>query len=204
MPANNTRAELQRLLQERNEHPENVAEIDRQIHTNFDQDCAILVLDLSGFSRLTIRHGITHFLAMVHRMTTIATPIVQRHEGRVVKQEADNLFAVFVDVSSAVATAIAILQAFNAVNSGLPEDHDLHAGIGIGYGTTLVIGDEDLYGSEMNLASKLGEDLARSGEILLTEAAFTKLDTAAIDGERLRFSVSGLDLLAYKVNYSER
>lgn len=201
MSVNNTRPELQRLLQERNEHPENMAEIDRQIHTIFDQDCAILVLDLSGFSRLTIRHGITHFLAMVHRMTMIATPIVQQNSGRVVKQEADNLFAVFSDVPPAVATAIAILQAFKAVNSGLPEDHDLHAGVGIGYGKTLVIGNEDLYGSEMNLASKLGEDLARSGEILLTEAAFNQMDATAQTWEPLRFSVSGLDLLAYKVNY---
>lgn len=201
MPVNNTRSELQRLLQERNEHPEKTLEIDRQIYAIFEHDCAILVLDLSGFSRLTIRHGITHFLAMVHRMTMIATPIVQQQGGRVVKQEADNLFAVFSDVPPAVATAIAILQAFKAVNSGLPEDQDLHAGVGIGYGKTLVIGDEDLYGSEMNLASKLGEDLARSGEILVTEAAFAKVDAASRDWECLRFSISGLELLAYKVNY---
>lgn len=201
MPAN-TRAELQRLLQARNEHPDREAEIDQQICTTFEQNCAILVLDLSGFSRLTIRHGIIHFLSMVHRMTVIATPIVLAHQGRVVKQEADNLFAAFAEVSAAVDAAIAILQAFTAVNTGLPDDKDLFASVGIGYGKTLVIADEDLYGSEMNLASKLGEDLARSGEILLTEAAFRALSTSSNTWERLTLSISGLEITTYQYSGS--
>lgn len=200
MPSN-TRAELQRLLQERNEHPERNQAIDRQIHAIFDHDCAILVLDLSGFSRLTIRHGITHFLSMVHRMTTITTPIVHQHQGRVVKQEADNLFAVFEAVSAAVEAAIDILQAFAAVNTVLPEDQDLHASIGIGYGTTLIVADEDMFGSEMNLASKLGEDLARTGEILLTEAAYLQLPESPPTRrlEKMQLSISGLTITAYRV-----
>ncbi|MBM0742991.1 adenylate/guanylate cyclase domain-containing protein [Phormidium sp. CLA17] len=189
---------LHQLLQERIEHPEREEEVDRLIHQIFDQDCAILVLDLSGFSRLTIRHGIIHFLAMVHRMTAIADPIVTHHKGQVIKQEADNLFAVFPEVTMAVNAAIDILKGFAAVNTGLPDDKDLHASIGIGYGTTLVIGDSDLYGSEMNLASKLGEDIARQNEILLTENSYKQLSNAsALTWEPLSFSISGLELVSY-------
>ncbi|MBF2025170.1 MAG: adenylate/guanylate cyclase domain-containing protein [Oscillatoriales cyanobacterium C42_A2020_001] len=194
----NTRLELHRLLQERIQHPEKTAEIDRQIHQIFDQDCAILVLDLSGFSRLTIRHGIVHFLTMVHRMTAIATPIVHQHQGRVVKQEADNLFAVFTEVKPAVETALAIFEAFTTVNIDLPNDQDLYAAIGIGYGTTLVVGDDDLFGNEMNLASKMGEDLARQGEILLTEAAYHQLQPPTDLWEPLPLVISGLEVMAYK------
>ncbi|EKQ69957.1 family 3 adenylate cyclase [Leptolyngbyaceae cyanobacterium JSC-12] len=194
----NTRLELHRLLQERILHPEKIDEIDRQIHKIFDQDCAILVLDLSGFSRLTFRHGIVHFLAMVHRMTAIATPIVHQYQGRVVKQEADNLFAVFTNVKAAVATAIDIFNAFAAVNVDLPADQDLYAAIGIGYGTTLVVGDDDLFGNEMNLASKLGEDLARQGEILLTEAAYRQLQPHPEQWEAIPLVISGLEVMAYK------
>ncbi|PZV18548.1 MAG: adenylate/guanylate cyclase domain-containing protein [Leptolyngbya sp.] len=192
------RARLHQLLQERIEYPEREREVDTLIHQIFDQDCAILVLDLCGFSRLTIRHGIIHFLAMVHRMTAIAEPLVTHHKGRVIKQEADNLFAVFPDVTMAVNAAVDILKGFAAVNTGLPDDKDLHASIGIGYGTTLVIGDSDLYGSEMNLASKLGEDLAQQNEILLTEEAFKQLSNKSdLSLELLSFSVSGLSLVAY-------
>jgi adenylate cyclase len=194
----NTRAELQRLLQERIEHPESATAIDAQIRTVFEQDCAILVLDLSGFSRLTIRRGIVHFLAMVHRMTIISTPIVQSHGGRVVKQEADNLFVAFEQVEAAIATAIDLFKAFEIVNLGLPDEQDLHACIGIGYGKTLIIGNEDLYGSEMNLACKLGEDLAKRGELLLTAAAFAQIEPDSDRWEAEEFSISGVELTGHR------
>ena len=196
---NNTRTELQRLLQLRIEHPEQATDIDQQIHATFDCTCAIAVLDLSGFSRLTIRHGIIHFLSMVHRMTAIATPIVQQQQGRVVKQEADNLFAVFDSVEQAVVASTDILKAFAIANISLPDEHDLHASIGIGYGTVLNIANEDLFGSEMNLASKLGEDLARPGEILLTEAAFRHLPQPAPQWQSLELSISGMTLIVHKL-----
>ncbi len=195
----NTTLELRRLLQARLDHPDQMQAIDRQIHAIFDQDCAILVLDLSGFSRLTIRHGIVHFLAMIHRMTTIASPIIEHHQGRVVKQEADNLFATFTQVDAAVAAAIRIFEAFAIVNVDLPSDQDLYAGIGIGYGTTLIVGDQDLFGNEMNLASKLGEDLARQGELLLTAAAYQHLTTPnPAQWDTLPLVISGLEIQAYK------
>lgn len=207
--ANNTRSELIRLLQARIEHPEQSADIDQQIHATFDRDCAILVLDLSGFSRLTVRHGIIHFLTMVHRMTAIATPFIQQHQGFVIKQEADNLFAAFPEVAEAVGAAVDVLKAFKVVNMGLPSEHDLHASIGIGYGTVLMVGEEDVFGSEMNLASKLGEDLARAGEILLTAAAFNQLHPRSPDSaaslpppwKELELSISGLGFTAYQLNW---
>lgn len=194
----NNRLTLQRLLRERLENPDKSNDIDRQIHAIFDRECAILVLDLSGFSRLTIRYGIVHFLAMVQRMTVIATPIIQQQQGQVVKQEADNLFATFAQVDFAVASAIKIFHAFDRINVELPADQDLYAGIGIGFGTTLVVGNEDLFGHEMNLASKLGEDLARQGEILLTEAAYAHLKVDRQSWEALPLIISGLEIQAYK------
>jgi hypothetical protein len=80
----------------------------------------------------------------------------------VVKTEADNLFATFDTVPMAFAAAVAILESLSLANAILPEDWDVHVGIGIGFGKLLVIGHEDVYGSEMNLASKLGEDLAEA------------------------------------------
>lgn len=199
---NNTRTELSRLLQERNEHPERSPQIDHQIEKTFSQTCAILVLDMAGFSRLTIRHGIIHFLSMIHRMGMIALPIITTYGGRVFKQEADNIFALFPNVKAAVAAASDILKCFGAVNQGLPDESDLYAGIGIGYGDLLVIGEDDVYGSEMNLACKLGEDLARRGEILLTEAAHEQIAGEG-DWEELELSIAGLELITYKLKLAK-
>jgi len=207
MQVQDRRAELNRLLQQRNEHPEQSTEIDQQIYATFSETHAVLVLDMSGFSRLTIKYGIIHFLAMLQRLTTIAAPLISAHGGRVVKLEADNIFAAFDNVDLAVEAAIDILKGLAAVNTGLPNDLDLSASIGIGYGEVLMLA-EDMYGSELNLASKLGEDLARASEVLLTKAAFDNLQTEALPArgrswEELKLSVSEMELVAYKIVFSD-
>lgn len=174
-PSHADRTYFKRLLADRNQQPDRVAEIDALIRETFEQRVAILVLDMSGFSRLTIAHGIIHYLAMIEQMDVSARPAVTGNHGRVIKQEADNLFAVFDTPADAVEAALDIFRAFGAVNSVVPDSRDLYGSVGIGFGDTLVIGDEDMFGSEMNLASKLGEDLADRTEILLTEAAYAAL-----------------------------
>lgn len=198
---NNARAELNRLLQERNEHPERIDEIDRKIREAFAQTTAIMVLDMSGFSRLTIRYGVIHFLAMIHRMNAVACPVIEEHGGKVVKLDADDIFAVFPEVGKAVDASLDILKRLQAVNTGLSEEMDLYASIGIGYGEVLNMGGRDMFGEQMNLASKLGEDLARQGEIMLTEAAYKQIEGEARDFEQIEMSISGLPLVVYKIKY---
>jgi adenylate cyclase len=169
-----SRKKLERLLDRRNEHPEQLAAIDVQIVDHFEAERAILVLDMCGFSRLTIRHGIIHYLAMIRRMQTVVLPLLSSGRGKLVKTEADNVFATFARVPDALRTARQIHATLERANAVLPADWDVHVGIGIGFGPLLMIGDDDVFGSEMNLASKLGEDLAEAGDVLLTEAAFAR------------------------------
>jgi class 3 adenylate cyclase len=92
------------------ERPERAAEIDDTICVAFSQTHAIFVLDMSGFSRPTVRYEVIHFLAMVHRLCVIAQPIIKQHQGKLIKQEADNLFAVFPTVALAVDAAVDLLK----------------------------------------------------------------------------------------------
>lgn len=194
-----TRAELNKLLQERNEYPDRVAEIDADIRATFGETCAILVMDMSGFSRLTIKHGVIHFLAMIHRMNQIAMPAVEEHDGAIIKFEADNAFAIFRDVEQAVDAAVDIIKRLEAANTMLPDELDMHGKFGIGHGEVLIVQDEDLYGAEVNLASKLGEDLASRNEILLTDSAIKRVDTERRKYEEIEMSISGLHLVVHKV-----
>jgi len=192
-------AELARLLDERNEHPESLAAIDAEIWRRFGITGAVLVLDMCGFSRLTLRYGITHFLSMIRRLQQLVRPVVTAADGRIVKTEADNVFAIFDDVPDALAAARDILKQLAAANVFLPVDWDLHASIGIGYGPLLRIGEHDLFGSELNLASKLGEDIAGPEEILLSETACARVDNGTFDVEELTVEVSSLTLRAFRV-----
>ena len=116
-----------------------------------------------------------------------------------IKTEADNVFAIFAEVKAAVETAMDINRRLSAANTMLPDEMDMHGKFGIGYGEVLVVEESDIFGSEVNLASKLGEDLARREEILLTEAAFGNLETGFTEFEEIEMSVSGLKLVVRKV-----
>src|SRR5437660_8641354 len=194
-----TKEKMAKFLQERNEHPERAAEIDARIRKVFGETLAVFVMDMSGFSRQTLRHGIIHFLAQIHRMHSIATPVVESHGGEVIKYEADNIFAVFPEVEQAVEAAVELGRALELADTMLPEELDMHGEFGIGFGEILVIENGDIFGSEVNLASKLGEDLAQRGEILLTESAFALVDRSRHEYEQLLMSVSGLELVVHKV-----
>lgn len=191
------RARLEQLLQARADEPARAAELEAAIHAEFGREVAVLVLDLSGYTRLTQRHGIVNFLTLVQRMRALARPEVAARGGCVFKTEADNLFARFDDVPAALAAARALLAAFARDNAGREAEAGLHGGVGIGYGPCLVIGDTDLHGNEMNLACKLGEDLARQGEILLTPAAHAR--AAVADARPVDFTIAGLELQAWSI-----
>ena len=193
---------LKRLLTERNQYPERIEEIDANIRKAFGRKVAILAMDMCGFSRLTAQYGIIHFMAMIHQMEQAACPAVSGNGGHVIKQEADNLFAIFPDPKRALEGALDIFRAFDAMNAVLPEERDIYGSIGIGYGDTLVIDNKDMFGNEMNLACKLGEDLATKKEILLTPAAFAALPPDRFEFTTTAFSISGVDLTCHKYQRS--
>jgi class 3 adenylate cyclase len=193
---------LRQLLSQRNQYPERAQEIDQHLREAFAKTVAVLVLDMCGFSRLTVEHGIIHYLAMIHQMQEASRPAVTGNGGRVIKFDADNLFATFEDPEDALESAIDILRAFDAVNVLAPLDRDIYGSIGIGYGETLVIEDHDMFGSEVNIACKLGEDLACKSEILLTQAAFSGLPEGRYIFSPATFTISELRIDCYRYERS--
>lgn len=188
----NSRANLERLLGEMIERPEQRAELAAEIDRDFGEDRAVMVLDMSGFSRTTQSLGIVFFLPMIHQMRLIALPAVTANGGRIVKAVADNLYSLFESAPAAVAAAQEIIRGLEAANLRLPEERRLYASIGIGYGRMLIIDGNDLFGNEVNLASKLGEDVADQGEILLTEAARAQVAETGIPTRDEIASISGI------------
>src|SRR6185295_6458909 len=90
--------------------------IEESLWTDYGAEYAVFVLDMSGFSMLTRKYGIVHYLSMVRRMQLTTEPIVKSYGGIMIKYEADNCFAVFPDPLSAVNAAIAMQHAFTAEN----------------------------------------------------------------------------------------
>lgn len=173
--------------------PEARAEVERRLLARFGARRAIVVTDMSGFSRITRQRGIVHFLSLIHHMQGLCQPIVQSAGGVVVKAVADNLFALFPGPIEAARTARALHAVCAEDASGRPPDERVELSIGIGYGDILDIDQSDCFGDEVNLAFKLGEDVASGGETLITAAAAAELDGGwALEPRRTR--ISGLDL----------
>ncbi len=182
--------------------PEKREKIEAQLWGQFGTTKAVLVMDVSRFSLLTQRYGIVYNLSMVRRMQLTSQPIIEKAGGQVVKFEADNCFAMFDEVQPAIQAAITIHQAFARENTHTQEKFDIRVGIGIDHGDVLLVGGPDYFGAAVNRASKLGEDIAGPGEILVTESAFGRLPQGTgIRTEPLDLQISGLNLRAFSIKY---
>ena len=185
-----------------NEASEERHKIEDALWNEFGAEMAVFVLDMSGFSLLTRKYGIVHYLSMVRRMQLTTEPIVKSFDGSMIKYEADNCFAVFPDPLSAVHAAIAMQHAFHAANLLTSDELDIHISCGIDYGKILVVGHKDCFGDPVNRASKMGEVVANAGEILITEEAMQMIPLeAGIKTRPLSVSISGIVIPAFTIQY---
>ncbi len=174
--------------------------IEAQLWADFGAKQAVLVFDMSGFSSLCSRYGIVHYLSMVRRMQLTAAPIVQAHGGAIIKFEADNGFAVFADVQSALQAAQALNAALTAANVNTPDELDIRIGCGIDFGSILLIDGQDFFGDAVIRACKLGEDIAKPGEVLLTRSAAEHLpEEFAFALDPLDLTISGIRIEAFQL-----
>ena len=84
----------------------------------------------------------------------------------------------------------------------MDDEHPLTS-IGIDYGRFLYVNTSDCFGDPVNRAYKLGEDIARPEEILVTQEVRDRLGDAG-SSYRLKeqvISISGMEFLTYKVIY---
>ena len=176
--------------------------IENSLWAEFGAEYAVFVLDMSGFSLLTRKYGIVHYLSMVRRMQLTTEPVLKFYGRFMIKYEADNCFAIFPDPLSAIHAAIAMQHAFHAENLLTSAALDIHISCGIDFGQILVVGQEDCFGDPVNRASKMGEDLAVAGEILITKEAMQMIPAAAgIKTREMNVSISGITIPAYLVEY---
>ena len=193
----NTRDNLMTLLDELGEHPERIGDVTRRIEEVFQQERTIMVLDMSGFTRATQQGNIISFLLSINQMQRLVVPVVQENGGILVRAEHDNLTCLFDRVQDALSASREITSRLGSANVILPADKELYASIGIGHGSILNVENEAIYGNEVNLASKLGEDIGDLGDVLLTPSAYEQVDDTPFGFEERKVSISGLELAYY-------
>ncbi len=179
---------LRNLIEERLKPDSNKELIDKRIWSLFGEHWAIIFTDLSGFSRNTAKFGIIHFLQIIFESERILLPIIYEHNGLLIKAEGDSLMLIFRTVQDAVECSIKMQNTLKVYNASKPEHEKVLLCVGIGYGKILRIGDADIFGEEVNAASKLGEDTAKKEEILITKSAVAEL------GDKHSYKVNPLNI----------
>lgn len=166
-----SQSRLWKLVEARCQPGADTAAIDQRIWDLFGEDWAIMFTDLSGFSRRVSEFGIVHFLQVIYEQRKLLLPIVEAHDGLLLKAEGDSFMIMFRSAEGAVKCGVAMQKACGNINERRKPEEQILLCLGIGYGRVLRIGDSDVWGREVNGASKLGEDTAKAYEILLTGAA---------------------------------
>lgn len=153
--------------------PEALPAIDERIKKAFEKPLAVMITDMSGFTELTKKRGILGFLTEIRRLQRMAEPVIKKNGGLWIKADADDLFVVHKEAVGMWNLAKGLLEAVDASNKATGDNMGL--AIGLGFGPTLQIGEEDIWGDSVNTSSKLGEDTAKGGEILVSEQFYEQL-----------------------------
>lgn len=176
--------------------------IESKLWDEYGATVTIMVVDMSGFTRLSREHGIVHYLSMVKRMQLTSRPIIESYQGRVVRFEADNAYACFAKPDDAIHAAVSLNLAMDAANIVTPDELDIRLSCGIDHGECLIPDDSDFFGTPVNNASKLGEDLGGPGQILVADSAMSQVSEINLfDSDPKTLEIAGETMLVHEIKY---
>lgn len=191
-------AEFFRILRRRT--PRTAESVDRLLRERAERNVTIFMSDSSGFTRKTHQYGIAQFLSVMTKHYTKLRPVFRRHRGSLLAQTADNMLAVFPDPASALRCSVEIQKRLRRHNAGRKDAEQFHLCIGIESGPAYVLAD-NVFGACVNVASKLGEDLAGKGEILVTGAVAQQVKPRFRCAYDRTAEIGGRAFELYRVSY---
>ncbi|MDP2306092.1 MAG: hypothetical protein Q8P18_08690 [Pseudomonadota bacterium] len=151
--------------------------VEDELQRRHGRVAAVLVTDFTEMVARTDAHGIGYALALAAAAQRAMAPVMGEYGGAHVKQVADTAFVVFDDPARALLAALDAQRALAAFNVGRTghaghghRDAPIRGCMGLGYGPALIIPGRDVFGPEVNRAFVLGEDVARGGEVLASDA----------------------------------
>ena len=129
------------------------------------QLAAIMFTDIVGYTALMGRDEQKAF-DLLKKNRELQKPIIEKFNGRWIKELGDGVMASFNAVSDAVAAAIEIQEACNRA-----KDFQLRIGIHLG---EVVFENEDVFGDGVNIASRI-QAIANPGSIYISESVYKSI-----------------------------
>jgi len=129
------------------------------------QLAAIMFTDIVGYTSLMGKDE-QRAIRLLDKNLSIQKPLIEQHQGKLLKEIGDGLLSSFNSVIEAVKCAIEI-------QDKLKDDSQLNVSVGIHTGDVL-FRDGDVFGDGVNIASRI-EAIAEEGEIVVSEAVYQNI-----------------------------
>lgn len=133
---------------------------------------AVMFTDIVGYSRFMSENEV-EALRLLETHNTILLPVIENHDGKVVKTMGDGLLIDFQSARRACECAMAIQDAIDLHNK--QDKHSFHLRIGIHIGDIFYT-DNDIFGDDVNITSRL-VPLANPGGIIISADVYTHVST---------------------------
>ncbi|MBI4351314.1 MAG: adenylate/guanylate cyclase domain-containing protein [Elusimicrobia bacterium] len=184
----------------RGRNARNAAALDARINRSCGAELTVVSCDSAGFSRKTQEHGIIEFMDNMVKCHIALEKIVARHGGVTLSNKADNLLLIFGGPVKAVACSIELHRWLKKRNKGLPERKQYNICVGVHHGGLLRFTD-DAYGPAVNVAFKLGEDIAGKDDLLVTGQVNELIKKKFRTDYSKHVTLGGAPFDVYKVKY---
>lgn len=115
---------------------------------------AIVSIDVVGYSRLVGADESGTILDLRGNRSELIDPLIDEHDGRIVKTMGDGLLVEFPSVVAAVEAACAVQQGAIKRNAATPQARRIRFRIGVNLGDVMIDGD-DILGDGVNVAARL-------------------------------------------------
>ncbi|WP_170475179.1 adenylate/guanylate cyclase domain-containing protein [Ruegeria arenilitoris] len=145
---------------------------------------AIMAADVVGYSRMMAADE-TGTIDTIRRLRTeVIEPLLNQHDGRLVKTMGDGFLIEFTSAVSSVKAAIELQSLLKSDNAVAPGNSQIELRIGIHVGD-IVMDENDIFGDGVNVAARI-EPLVAPGGVGISGAAYQqvqgKLDIDWLDG----------------------
>lgn len=159
-------------IEELLEHRE---KIDKIIETKYKRDVVIMFSDIVGSTSYYDQRGDIAGRAMVQRINRLMFPLIEEHEGAVIKTMGDGIMASFVNPLNSCLCAVQMQKKLEEDNKSKSEEDQTAIRVALHFGKG-VIEKGDIYGDVVNVASRV-EKHTEAKQIVLSKALYDKVET---------------------------
>jgi class 3 adenylate cyclase/CHAT domain-containing protein/tetratricopeptide (TPR) repeat protein len=154
---------IEKLLQERKK-------IDDLLKEKFTRQVTVMFTDIKGSTSFFESRGDIEGRLMVQQHNDMLFPLIEIHQGRVIKTIGDAIMAGFDDPVMAVRAGAVMQQALEEHNRGKSAREQIHIRIGINAGEGIVE-SRDIFGDVVNVAARI-ESLCEPDQILISASVY--------------------------------